>query len=216
MLGASEVSRSHVVTNQYHTYFAVAGHWTCKKRVLQWWLMPCSISVTLFSISAVDEGDGLKFLLEFAMMVIVSCKRYLILMNILFSSSPSFCILIWFDWSWAIAFFLYCLRFNCYLSLPYLLQSACLQRTCRKYQSCDPIICLSIFFVIIYPEMNAAVLFVSQPQLHLPFGLRVHCVFTMEDDSSSNSSTVANPLLCTCKPFKATLIWCQFCQTLLL
>jgi hypothetical protein len=31
------------------------------------------------------------------MMVIVSCKRYLILVNILFSSSPSFCILILFD-----------------------------------------------------------------------------------------------------------------------
>jgi hypothetical protein len=59
--------------------------------------MPCSVSVTLFSISAVNEGDGLVFLLEFAMMVIVSCKRYLILVNILFSSSPSFCILILFD-----------------------------------------------------------------------------------------------------------------------
>ncbi len=53
--------------------------------------------MTLFSISAIDEGDGLVFLPEFAMMVMVSCKRYLILMNILFSSSPSFHILIWFD-----------------------------------------------------------------------------------------------------------------------
>ncbi len=92
MLGADEVSRNRAVTSHYHTLLllvieparrAYCNDGSCHAPL-----------VTLFSISAVDEGDGLVFLLEFAMMVMVSCKRFLILRNILFASPPSFCILI--------------------------------------------------------------------------------------------------------------------------